>query len=185
MAVLNDKPGSSSKKQHSTLVIAGQRLGFDLNEIRGMVGGSIRKLSARGCSDWIQTFTGRDLPNAPGKKPRPYKKRRSKQNRDREGAVFRMIQPDHTHQICRLMREYFENDHYAQLWLRKNFKVGQPHELLTAQRAGEVIAVLKRMLARRPVPSVSSVVQSAIDNRMTHPPSAGSAISDQPQGVAL
>jgi hypothetical protein len=61
-----------------------------------------------------------------------------------------MIAPDHVEQIERLMREYFEGDNEAAVaWLTTNFKVSKARDLLTAQRAGQVIRVLKDMHDRR------------------------------------
>ena len=143
---LSTKPGSSTAKQRSTLVVAGKRRGLSLAEIRKMVGGSIKQLSAAKASDWITHYTGRELPNPPGQKPSPYK------GKPPARGTVRMIAPDHVEQIQRLGEEYFAPDvDGAGLvkWLRKNFKVDSVHELGTAERAGEVIAVLKQMLTRR------------------------------------
>ena len=153
---LNTKPGSSTKHQRSTLVIEGKRHGFSLAEIRQMVGGSVSALSAAQCSEWIKCFSGRDLPNPPGKKPRPCDRKR-----ESTGAT-RMITPDQVEQIGRLGSEYFYDNRPKFLaWLSKNFKVSltdcvSPDDftdriraLATTKCACEVIVVLKRMLARR------------------------------------
>lgn len=134
---LNPKPGSSSKRQHQTLVVAGKRRGFVLAEIRKAVGGSIRRLSAAECSTWIKHFSGNGLANPPGEKASVYK------GKKRTDAT-RMITPDQIQQIVRLMFEYFPGE-FARSglpWLRRNFKARAPSELATAERAGQVIRVL-------------------------------------------
>ena len=154
MAKLNDKPGSSSAKQHQALVLAGRGRGFDLAEIRKMVGGSLRKLSSAEASKWIGKFTDRELPHPPGEAPRPYPRRKKK------GVAARMITKAHVQIILRLGREYFAADVGLGTWLGRNFKtrnvngMGQNivqviSDLKTAERAGQVIAVLKQMNSRR------------------------------------
>lgn len=155
MAQLNTRPGSSSKKQHQVLVMAGRRQGFDLAEIRRMVGGSLRKLSAAEASEWITRFSGQELANPPGKKPRSYA------GRKRSDAV-RMITDDHIDQIARLGLDYFGDPHALHAWLAKNFGIPfiEPRldqtlsdlirtKLATARRAADVIHTLKTMLSRR------------------------------------
>ena len=61
-----------------------------------------------------------------------------------------MIAPDHAEQITRLLGEYFDTEAAGLAWLEKNFDVEHPRDLLTAKRAGQVIRVLKDMVARRP-----------------------------------
>lgn len=159
-AKLNTKPGSSSKLARSRLVVEGKRCGYDLDEIRAMVGGSVKALSAAACSEQITKFSGRGLPNPPGQKPRPC---------DRKGkssGATRMITADQVDQIRRLSSEYFDDESRLEIadWLSDNFKIpAHPnHRLLcnsefgdhirqlgTAKRGGEVIRVLKTMLARR------------------------------------
>lgn len=148
-ASLNDKPMSSTALQHQTLVIAGNRKGFDLGDIRKMVGGSLRKLSARQASEWITVLSGKGLPNKPGQAPRSaYRKRHT------DGAT-KIISAAQIDQIARLSVEYFINAGYedpqqaAAEWLLKDFKVDHPRELATAERAGQVIAALKEMQARQ------------------------------------
>ena len=143
MATLNPKPGSSSKAQHRTLILAARSQGIDTSELRSLVGGSIRKLSVATCSDWIKRFGGGDLANPPGQKPGAYA------GKKRTGTV-RLISADQIDQITRLALEYFDaKPGFAVDWLFKNFKVTEVRQLATAQRAGEVIAVLKQMHARR------------------------------------
>ena len=154
MASLNTKPGSSSKDQHTTLVVSARHRGFNLAELRKAVGGSVRRLSVAECSQWITHFTGQGLPNPPGKKPPAYAKR------NRTGAA-RMIQDEHVEQILRLLAAYWGNVDLAALtWLATNFKEVRPlagkavpdtiiRQLGTAKRAGEVIRVLNTMIKRR------------------------------------
>ena len=153
MATLNPKPGSSSKKQHQVLVIAGRRQGLELPEIRKLVGGSITKLSAADCSKWIEHFSGKGLANPPGKAPGPYGKKRS--------DAARMITDSHIRQIARLGMDYFQGLPAFRAWLSKNFEVPNCRtpwapdlvdlirQLGTAERAGQVIRVLKEMIDRR------------------------------------
>ena len=155
MAQLNPKPGSSTKRQHQTLVIAGRRRGLELAETRKIVGGSITRLSAAEASEWIEHFTGHGLPNPPGQKPGPYKGKRP------APGTVRMITEDQADQIVRLGIAYFGEAHLLIAWLVKNFKIdavmarGQRghravvRQLGTAKRAGEVIRVLKEMVARK------------------------------------
>ncbi len=142
-AALRNDPGSSTKKQHQVLVIVAGNKGFDLQELRKMVGGSLRRLSARECSDWIRRFSGKELPNPPGGKPWPYKRRRKRD-------TVRLITREHIEQIGRLMLRYFgDNQAVAMAWFRKNWKVDDPEDLEDTQRAGAVIRVLKAMVERR------------------------------------
>lgn len=60
-----------------------------------------------------------------------------------------MIAPDHEEQIERLLGEYFGDQASGLAWLNKDFDAPTPHDLLTAQRAGQVIHVLKEMIQRR------------------------------------
>ena len=60
-----------------------------------------------------------------------------------------MITNDQVEQIDRLGGEFFVNSHVFVYWLTKNFKVDHVRQLATAERAGQVIRVLKEMLARR------------------------------------
>ncbi len=171
IASLRDTPRSSSKKQHQTLVLAALKHGLDLHELRAMVGGSLCALSAKGCSDWIKRFSGRDLPNPPGGKPWPYKPRHRPSSRIHAGGISpgvnagaldrpipRVIQQDHIDQIGRLMLRYFEgNVAAASAWFLKNWKVKEPRDLLTSARAGEVIRALKEMVERRERPTTCGV----------------------------
>ncbi len=142
MAELNPKPNSSTKLQHQRLAIVASRQGFDIHQARKLVGGSVCKLSAAECSKWIKHFSGQDLPNPPGRKPRAYKGKPTP-------GTTRMIKPDQIQQIDRLGYNYFGRDDLYYSWLYKNFNVRDPYDLATAKRAGQVIRVLKQMLARR------------------------------------
>ena len=147
MAKLSDNPGSSTKAQRSRLVVVARQRGIDLSELRDLVGGSVSALSSADCSAWITKLSGQDLPHPPGQAPR-------RKGRPAPGTV-RMITQDHVDQISRLMGEYFgwgtNGPHVSAFhWLRKDFKEVKTdiRDLATAQRAGEVIRVLKSMLAR-------------------------------------
>ena len=144
MTTLNSKPGSSTAKQRSTLVIAGRRRGLELAEIRRMVGGSISRLSRAQASEWIKTLSGRDLPNPPGQAPGGYGGKR------KDKGVARMRHPDVVEQIRRLMLWYFDGDEdHAADWLETNFGVRDPEDIDTADRAAKVSWVLKEMHERR------------------------------------
>ena len=152
---LNPRPGSSTKLQHQTLVIAGKRRGFTLAEIRQAVGGSITRLSAAECSNWITHYSGKGLANPPGEKPSVYAGKRA-------GGATRIITADQIDQIIRLGLDYFGFRGRFAIWLRKTFQEIPVIEALdrddldymiralsTAQRAAEVIVVLKQMNARK------------------------------------
>lgn len=142
---LNDRPRSSTKRQHQMLVLAGSNRGMDLAEVRRIVGGSLRALSAVQASEYIKQFTGHDLPNPPGGKRFPYTRR----VRGREQRTPRIITADHIEQIGRLMLRYFDNNVVAaQKWFEKNWKVKEPAQLGTIEQAGKVIKVLKDMVKR-------------------------------------
>ena len=146
MASLNAKPGSSSKRQHQTMVITAARKGIALNDLRSMVGGSLRALSSAQASDWIKRISGQTLPHPPGQKPSPRKGRSAP-------GVTRMISEDQCEQIMRLAREYFDDDDdAARAWLLKHFKVHEPRELATAVRGAKVIVALKTMANRTRTP---------------------------------
>ena len=151
-AVLRTASGTSTAKQHQTLVIAASKKGTDLHELRKLVGGSLRRLSAKECSDWIERFSGKGLPHPPGAAPPAYPRRRSPSPGVDAGrnTVPRMILTPYVDQIGRLMLRYFENNPAAAIaWFRKHWKCDSPRELGTTERAGQVIAALKKMLARK------------------------------------
>ncbi len=60
-----------------------------------------------------------------------------------------MIAAGHIEQITRLLLMYFDNAPAGLAWLAKDFGAVNPRGLLTAQRAGQVIRVLKGMIDRR------------------------------------
>lgn len=158
MATLHTTPGSSTARQHQTLVIAGRNRGMTLNEIRKLVGGSLRKLSSAAASKFIAQLSGRDLANRPGEKPSPYA------GRPATPGATRMITEDHVDQIVRLGAANFDNYEALAGWLVKDFKVVEIPDLAfadlrrlirglqTAQRAGEVLRVLNIMLGRQSGP---------------------------------
>jgi len=140
---LNTTPGSSTARQRSRIAVLGQKKGFTVDEIRRIVGGSIRALSAAQASDWIARFDGGPLPNPPGKKPRaPYS--------HPQPGVTRMRTPEQVEQIRRLLAEYFETaEDRAAGWMESNFGVRDPERIDTRKRAGEIIRVLKTLTARK------------------------------------
>jgi hypothetical protein len=155
MPQLRQQPGTSTPRQRSKLVVAAKRRGISLDELRAAVGGSVRALSSQQASDLIKQYTGRDLPNPPGQKPRPCDRKR------RTTGTTRMIDNDQVDQIERLLGEYFPDLDAGLLWLSGNFKTPRIaavdrddvqyaiRRLATAKRAGEVIRALKLMLERR------------------------------------
>lgn len=175
---LDSTAGSISEPQRRRLFGLAQRKGWDIDALRTAVGGSISALSKREASELITRLGGRDLPHEPGHPPPSQRSRRSRRtagaNRRTAGAV-RMITPDQVEQIERLGLDYFDYNAIAfSGWLAKDFKLGpqlvepargrgwkeataetlnalqtQIRRLATAQRAGEVIHVLKTMTARR------------------------------------
>ena len=61
-----------------------------------------------------------------------------------------MITDDHCEQITRLSLWYFDgSEDAARQWFIKNWKVNEPWQLQTADRAGQVITVLKEMCERK------------------------------------
>lgn len=164
-AALNPKPHSSTARQHQALVISGRNCGFDLAEIRRMVGGSIRRLSVAEAAGWISRFKDEDLPNPPGGKRSAYPRHQ------RQSGVTRIITQAQVEQIDRMLGEYFGDGCAAYEWLNKNFKVGalgdhdKPGDVIrrlaTAQRAGEVIRVLKQMVGRRGARGQGSGIRAA------------------------
>lgn len=155
VAKLHTEPGSSTPKQRQRLHQLKRRHGWtdeDLHEAIGKV--STKLLSSAEASALIRRLGGGKLPYPPGEKPAPYAGRRST-----PGAT-RMIADGHVEQIQRLLSWRFDGDaEAAAAWLHKNFDVTHPRDLLTARRAGQVIRVLKDMIARRDE-SVPSGVES-------------------------
>lgn len=150
-AALRTRPGTSTPDQRRKIVVLGKRKGLDLAAIRDLAGGRLHDLSSADASALIVRLGGGALPNPPGKKPAPYAG-----NRKTNDAV-RMIAPGHVDQIERLLVEYFGSLDAGRAWLRKDFRANEPRELLTAQRAGQVIGVLKRMIERRANESPSAL----------------------------
>lgn len=140
MAALSRQPKTSTIQQRKAIIALGRKWDQSIDDLRQIAGGSLRALSAQQASDLITRLGGGDLPNEPGRKPRPYGRRTT--------DATRMIHQDHVEQIERLLRECFDDDKRGVAWLRKNFKVDEVRELATARRAGEVIATLKRMIER-------------------------------------
>lgn len=145
MAKLNTAPGSSTPRQRQVLHQLKRRRRWSDDDLHDAIGAaSTTLLSASRASECIGRLGGGRLPHPPGKKPAPYAGRRSKT------AATRMIAPDHEEHIARLLRLHFGDEAAGSAWLAKNFDARTPRELLTARRAGQVIRVLKDMIARRP-----------------------------------
>ncbi|KPL06994.1 hypothetical protein AMJ85_09870 [candidate division BRC1 bacterium SM23_51] len=143
MPTLDAQPGSISTPQRKLLFAIARSRGLSDDDLREAVGGSISRLSCAEASRHIERLDGGPLPNPPGKKPKPWR------NHKLPGTI-RMITADHVGQIVRLGDEYFDGDVDAfYTWLAKDFKVAQVRQLATAARAGEVLYVLKTMLARK------------------------------------
>lgn len=60
-----------------------------------------------------------------------------------------MIRPDHVEQIERLLGGSLDDEAAGLAWQHKNLDAGHLRDLLTAKRAGNVIHILKSMIARR------------------------------------
>ncbi len=121
-----------------------RRQGWSDDELHDAIGAaSTTSLSSEEASECIRRLGGGPLPHAPGHKPAPYA------GRPNRTAATRMIAPDHEEQIERLLREHFGDLDAGLVWLEKNFDAKRPRDLLTASRAGQVIHVLKDMIARR------------------------------------
>lgn len=151
-AGLSTKPGSSTTAQRGHLMRQASRGGYTLEQVRDLAGGKLHDLSAAEASRLIQRLGGSELPNPPGQKPSPYKDKR------RQPGVIRMITSDHVDQIMRLGFDAFDLSTGRLLaWLRHDFNVDSIEGLATAERAGQVIRVLKQMLKRKDSPNAPSV----------------------------
>ena len=154
MAQLDTTPGSISGAQKRALFAALKRKGMGIDDLRDLVGGSISKLSKADASRWIAELDGGDLPNPPGEAPQ-------EKRRPQPGNV-RLITEANVEQIIGLGTRYFETVTQFEAWLVKNFKVPARRgservedlirKLGTAQRAGEVIHVLRTMRNRNQEP---------------------------------
>ena len=143
MAQLKTAPGSSTRKQRMILHQLKRRHGWSDDDLHEALGtDSTTHLSAAQASACIERISGMPLPNPPGQKPSPYARKKA------TGAT-RMIAQDHEEQIDRLLVEHFGDPDAGSAWLEKNFDAKRPRDLLTAIRAGQVIHVLKDMIARR------------------------------------
>ncbi len=143
IANIRTERGSSTPKQRQLLHQLKRRWGWTDDQLHDAIGAvSTKVLSAADASRCIRRLGGGELPNPPGRKPAPYQGRRQKTD------ATRMIAPGHEEQIERLLREHFGDLESGLAWLEKNFDVQCTRDLLTAKRAGEVIYVLKEMIAR-------------------------------------
>lgn len=153
---LTTDPGTVTPRQISALHRVAIRRGLDHEALREAAGvESLKHLSRAEASKLIRRLGGGDLPHAPGTKPAPsraptYRRNRARSASEGTRAPIRMITPDQEEQLYRLGVEFFCDSSVDFVnWLRKNFKVELPRELATAVRAGQVIAVLSRMIDRR------------------------------------
>jgi hypothetical protein len=150
MATLNTNPGSSTAMQRQALHRIKRKRGWSDDQLHAAIGtGSTCDLSSQEASECITRLSGVKLPNPPGKKPSVYPDKKTP-------GVARMITEDQIEQISRLGLTYFGIPREFRAWLAKDFKV--PHDgnvlhmirqLATAERAGQVIRVLRMMHARR------------------------------------
>jgi len=166
MTTLNSTPGSITTAQLKALHATARQRGLDHDALHDAAGvASLKTLSTADASELLLRLGGEVLPNPPGRKPPPSRSRR-------RSDTVRMITPDQIEQIGRLGREYFgaegdqatrqqgtkaeqsepgtrnsEPDAFAG-WLKKTFKVSAVRDLATAEKAGQVIAVLKGMLGQ-------------------------------------
>lgn len=155
MAHLATESGSSTPRQRQVLHQLKRRHGWTDDELHAAIGAeSTTRLSASEASACIRRLGGGKLPYPPGQKPAPYAGQRKTTD------ATRMIAPDHEEQIARLMGEYFNDEAAGLAWLKKDFDADRPRDLLTAQRAGEVIHVLKDMIERRHQSGVRDLQES-------------------------
>ena len=145
MPALRTDPRSCTAAQRQVIAIEGKKRGFDPDTLRSMAGvDRLHDLSAAEASSFIRQLSGMALPNEPGKKPRPYFRRKA------GPQIARLITDDHCEQITRLTLQYFDGDENAgRAWFIKNWKVDEPWKLGTADRAAQVIVVLKEMCERK------------------------------------
>lgn len=136
MPGLLTEPGTSTPAQRSALVVAARAKGVGLDELRGMVGGSVSALSRQACGDWIESFTGEKLMASPKKQTR----------RSGRAVATRMITDAHVEQIEKLGADVFRDQQRFENWLRTRFNVADIRALGTAARAGQCIFQLKNML---------------------------------------
>ena len=154
MPSLNPHPGTITKAQLAALHAVARKRGLDRDTLHHAAGvESLTTLGAAAASALIKHLGGGGLPNPPGKKPIPSRTKRST-------AAVRMITRDQVEQITRLGLEYFAGDAERFVtWLMRFkpkpcFDVSGPARdivrgLGTADRAGQVIRVLKEMTERQ------------------------------------
>jgi len=142
-AALKAGAGTSTPAQRRKIVVLGKRKGLSIEAIRDLAGGKLHDLSSADASALIERLGGGELPYEPGTKPAPYA------GRPKTSDAVRVIAQGHVDQIAALPVKYFGNLDAEHAWLKKNFQAGEPRELLTAKRAGQVIGVLKQMVKRK------------------------------------
>ena len=170
-ASLCDQPGTVTTAQIKRLHQLGIPRGFSHEDLRALAEvESLKDLSSAAASDLIRQLGGGELKHAPGQSPPPSREK------GRQRGTIRLITEAQLQQIERLGEEYFaqagtqgHGDTGTQAagsrssslrpsvppslafiaWLKKDFKVATIRDLATAERGGQVIAVLKDMVARR------------------------------------
>ena len=142
MAELRTARGTWTQAQRQRIFGAAKRRGISHEQLREWAGvRSLADLSSARASALIERLTGRRLHHPPGRAP-------FKRHRATPGATL-MITPDQVDQIERMGLSFFRG-HLRSFdeWLAKNFKVADVRGLATALRGGQVIRVLREMLAR-------------------------------------
>ena len=162
-AGLSTQHGSVTTAQIKRLHQLGIPRGFTHEDLRALAEvESLKDLSSAAASDLIRQLGGGELKHAPGQAPAPSRAK------GRTRGTIRLITEAQLQQIERLGKEVFtganggngESSPVSVLsvpscsdvfmaWLKKDFKVETIRDLATAERGGQVIAVLKEMLARR------------------------------------
>lgn len=133
-------PQTCSTAQRKLLVSLGRQKGLDVDGVRELAGGRLHDLSSAEADALIKKLSDRDLP-LPDERP-------ARRPRVAEG-VTRMITPQQIEQIERQMAGYFKTSQESFAWLKRMFKVDRVRDLSTAERASQVIVVLKGMIERR------------------------------------
>jgi hypothetical protein len=170
-AALSTQHGSVTSSQIKRLHQLAIPKGFTHEDLRALAEvESLKDLSSAQASDLIRQLGGGELKHAPGQAPPPSRER------GRSRGTIRLITEAQLEQIERLGAEYFSagqnpprqvgghaqhsalsTQHFRD-WLSRDFKVATIRDLATAERGGQVIAVLKGMLARRErKPSTTSI----------------------------
>lgn len=136
---LDTRQATSTPQQRKRIVLLGNSQSLTVDDLRDMTPlGSLRELSKQEASDLIERLGGGRMQTA---RQSPYPRRQSTD-------ATRMITREHVTIITEMMERKFGDSEHALAWLKRNFKVDTVRDLGTAERAGEVVAVLKEMLDR-------------------------------------